>query len=290
MFHIFKKLIAYFKLFSSFISFRMKKKVRKSFRNFILSRIAKSHKDQEYLDVSLMTSDGEMVEAHKFVLAAFCPLFNGSLNSIANFEEEPVIILPDFDIETLQSFVLLIYGHMNPNVIESSQRKSIFELCQLLGMHQSHNDLEEEEEEIIPIQKEFPFHEKKPQQQEISINHHQKNNINPAAPPPPPRVTTNHELISTSSTISVSGFNSSDSKFVINCQINDCPQKFTDEKDFAFHQQASHQQPLTFFCAICQKSFDKETSLRHHKIAAHHAGTKVKLECDKCGGHFTGKK
>ena len=47
------------------------KKVRKSFRNFILSRIAKSHKDQEFLDVSLMTTDGEMVEAHKFVLAAF---------------------------------------------------------------------------------------------------------------------------------------------------------------------------------------------------------------------------
>ena len=239
------------------------KKVRKSFRNFILSRIAKSHKDQEFLDVSLMTSDGEMVEAHKFVLAAFCPLFNGSLNSITNFEEEPVIILPDFDIETLQSFVLLIYGHLNPNLIESSQRKSIFELCQLLGMmHHQSNDLEETE--IIPIQKQ--------QENEISINH-QNNN--------PPRVTTNHELISTS----VSGFNS-DSKYVINCI--ECPQKFTDEKDFAFHQQATHQQPLTFFCAICQKTFEKETSLRHHKIAAHHAGTKVKLECGKCGGHFTG--
>ena len=48
-------------------------KVRKSFRNFILSRIAKSHKENEYLDVNITTGnfnepDENQIWAHKFVL------------------------------------------------------------------------------------------------------------------------------------------------------------------------------------------------------------------------------
>lgn len=78
-----------------------------------------------------------------------------------------------------------------------------------------------------------------------------------------------------------------DSQFILNC--SECHQKFSEEKDLAFHQQAHHARPLTFFCGICKKAFEKETSLRHHKIAAHHTGTKLKLKCEKCGGQFTGK-
>ena len=82
-------------------------------------------------------------------------------------------------------------------------------------------------------------------------------------------------------------YHASTDHLVIQCP--ECPQKFSAEKDLAFHQQENHQRPLTFFCGICRKSFEKETSLRHHKIAAHHAGTKVKLRCSKCAGQFTGK-
>ena len=111
------------------------KKVRKSFRNFILSRIAKAHKDQEFLDVNLMTSEGETISAHRFVLAASSQLITSTLLSTSNYEEDSVIVLPDFDKQTLQNFVLLIYGHLNPDVVEQSQRQDILELCHLFGMH-----------------------------------------------------------------------------------------------------------------------------------------------------------
>ena len=224
------------------------KKVRKSFRNFILSRIAKAHKDQEYLDVNLMTSEGEMISAHRFVLAASSQLITSTLLSTSNYEEDSVIVLPDFDKQTLQNFVLLMYGHLNPDVIEQSQRQDILELCHLFGM-QSNDKVSEDTCE--PFQ---PLHEKETtKSKSVQPEQHFATFVNN----------------------------------VLKCP--DCPQKFTEEKDLAFHQQACHLQPLTFFCGICQKTFEKEASLRAHKIAAHHAGTKVKLECDKCGGYFTGK-
>ena len=106
--------------------------------------------------------------------------------------------------------------------------------------------------------------------------------VNPALEP---KVTNNFfdhiEPSSVSATASaVSGH------LVLSC--SECKQRFSDEKDFAFHQQAHHNRTLTFYCGVCRKPFEKETSLRHHKIAAHHAGTKIKLNCDKCGGKFTG--
>ena len=224
------------------------KKVRKSFRNFILSRIAKAHKDQEFLDVNLMTSEGEMISAHRFVLAASSQLITSTLLSTSNYEEDSVIVLPDFDKETLQNFVLLIYGHLNPDVVEQSQRQDILELCHLFGMQSNEKVIEDISEPFQPlteIPKETKSKSVQPEHFATFVNN------------------------------------------VLKCP--DCPQKFTEERDLAFHQQACHLQPLTFFCGICQKTFEKETSLRHHKIAAHHAGTKIKLECDKCGGYFTGK-
>ena len=104
---------------------------------------------------------------------------------------------------------------------------------------------------------------------------------------PPPKITTSTSIVTSTDLQNIEKkILQTSENYVINC--TQCPQKFSEEKDFAFHQQAEHQQPLTFFCAICQKSFEQETSLRHHKIAAHHAGTKAKLECNKCGGYFTG--
>ena len=50
-------------------------KVRKSFRNFILSRIAKSLIENEFFDLKIQTGDvqKENIFAHKFVLGALCP-------------------------------------------------------------------------------------------------------------------------------------------------------------------------------------------------------------------------
>ena len=137
--HIFimlaKKMLCKNLLLSSvFLIFRRMKKVRKSFRNFILSRIAKAHKDQEFLDVNLMTSQtGEMVSAHKFVLAASSPVISSALHSITNYDEDSVIVFPDFGKETLQTFILLIYGHLSLDLIERSKRQPVLELCQILG-------------------------------------------------------------------------------------------------------------------------------------------------------------
>ena len=74
---------------------------------------------------------------------------------------------------------------------------------------------------------------------------------------------------------------------ILNCI--DCNQKFNNERDLAFHQEAEHKKELIFYCAICQKPFKKETSLKHHKIAAHNSTKINKLSCQKCEGLFSGK-
>ena len=111
-------------------------KIRKSFRNFILSRMAKLRKDQEFIDVQLTNGQQEngITFAHKFVLAGLSTLLKESLASIVNYDEDITIIIPDFDMETLEYFVLLTYGLAQPTSIDLDLQESILELCQLLGL------------------------------------------------------------------------------------------------------------------------------------------------------------
>jgi stress-induced morphogen len=235
-------------------------KVRKSFRNFVLSRIGKSLRDREFLDVSLMASNGAFVNAHRFVLAGLSPLLAETLHSVTNYDETTIVLIPDFDIAILDDFVQLAYGRLDPINVNPDRKFEILGLCNLLEMcepvdHVVKNDFVTVED----VERIFKAAE----------DHDQADQVVSKDPLQLPVI-----LI-----------NSRDSS--LNCP--ECPQKFSDEKELAFHQQANHQRPLTFYCAICKKPFDKETSLRHHKIAAHHSGTKVKLDCQKCSGKFTGK-
>ena len=109
----------------------MKTRVRKGFRNFILSRIAKSHRNQEFLDATFQTSetDSDLVMAHKLVLASLSPILNEVMQ---NDGEETLIILPDFKSATIRIFTLLAYGLLNPESIDSGERSDILELCQVI--------------------------------------------------------------------------------------------------------------------------------------------------------------
>ena len=110
-------------------------KIRKSFRNFILSRMAKLRKDQEFVDVQLTNGHSdEITFAHKFVLASFSSLLKEALASILNYDEDVTIIIPDFDMKTLEYFVLLTYGLAQPSTIDLDLQESVLELCQLLGL------------------------------------------------------------------------------------------------------------------------------------------------------------
>lgn len=100
----------------------------------MLSRIAKSHRDKEFLDVGLMTSNGDLVYAHKVVLAGMSSMLFDSLHSITHYDEDPVIIFPDFQKSTLDTFVNLTYGLVDPKSITDLQsRADVLDLCKLLG-------------------------------------------------------------------------------------------------------------------------------------------------------------
>ena len=114
-------------------------RIRKSYRNFILSRISQLQKDQAFIDVRLTNGQqGKIVNAHKIVLAGLSALLKEALASTTlNYEEdlEPnvTIIIPDFDMKTLEYFVLLSYG-LAPANMDLDLQESILELCQLLGL------------------------------------------------------------------------------------------------------------------------------------------------------------
>ena len=250
----------------------------------MLSKIAKAHKDSEFLDVQIQgKSKGEIVFAHKFVLAGLSSILHEALKDVT--EEEIIILIPDIDTDIITDFVHLIYGLKSPEHVESYQdRVNILQLCHLFGMFES-NFLQEEEDEELNEENfltKGKLVEKIQGEDEVTTEEVERilnavvTDIQRSEPtknlPKEPKVTFDTRNVN---------------HFILNC--TECMQKFSDEKDLAFHQQIHHQKELTFFCAICRKSFSKETSLRHHKIAAHHAGTKVKLRCQKCGGHFTGR-
>ena len=98
--------------------------------------MAKLRKDQEFIDVQLTNGQQEngVTFAHKFVLAGLSTLLAESLASIVNYDEDITIIIPDFDMETLEYFVLLTYGLAQPTSIDLDLQESILELCQLLGL------------------------------------------------------------------------------------------------------------------------------------------------------------
>ena len=111
-------------------------RIRKSYRNFILSRISQLQKDQAFIDVRLTNGQqGEIVNAHKIVLAGLSALLKEALT--LNYEDGDLdfvtIIIPDFDMKTLEYFVLLSYG-LAPANMDLDLQESILELCQLLGL------------------------------------------------------------------------------------------------------------------------------------------------------------
>ena len=110
-------------------------RIRKSYRNFILSRISQLQKDQAFIDVRLTNGLGEIVNAHKIVLAGLSALLKEALT--LNYEDGDLdfvtIIIPDFDMKTLEYFVLLSYG-LAPANMDLDLQESILELCQLLGL------------------------------------------------------------------------------------------------------------------------------------------------------------
>ena len=110
-------------------------RIRKSYRNFILSRISQLQKDQAFIDVKLTNGRGEIVNAHKIVLAGLSALLKEALaSSLIDFEDSVTIIAPDFDMKTLEYFVLLVYGLAAPSALSMDLEESILELCQLLGL------------------------------------------------------------------------------------------------------------------------------------------------------------
>jgi len=119
---------------------KQQQRIRKSYRNFILSRISQLQKDEAFVDVRLTNGQGKIVNAHKIVLAGLSALLKEALASTTlNYEEdlEPnvTIIIPDFDMKTLEYFVLLSYGLASPPaVMDLDLQESILELCQLLGL------------------------------------------------------------------------------------------------------------------------------------------------------------
>ena len=113
-------------------------KVRKGFRNFILSKIAKSYKDNEFLDVNIKTGNpdeplNECIFAHKFILGALSPVLHEALEN--NPDDEILIIIPDFNASTLRDFISLSYGYLSPDNVDRYARTAILELCKAFGDH-----------------------------------------------------------------------------------------------------------------------------------------------------------
>ena len=66
------------------------------------------------------------------LFAPYCPVFREALEN--NPDDEILVIIPDFNMTTMNDFISLTYGLKSPENVDSFAKMAIFELCETLGM------------------------------------------------------------------------------------------------------------------------------------------------------------
>lgn len=90
------------------------------------------HDSLDFADLRIIAKDGE-VSAHRFVLAAACPLLRYGLAASECCGEEAILSLPDYEVSQVKQLLKVIYGK-SQDLSELSQ-----EILDLTGLHVTEN-------------------------------------------------------------------------------------------------------------------------------------------------------
>jgi speckle-type POZ protein len=89
--------------------------------NLVLSDIARMLSDEIFVDFTLKSSDGDILKAHKSVLAARSPVFFAMLKSDMQEASESIVSVPDINAKVLKELLRFIYSGAVENLDEVSR-------------------------------------------------------------------------------------------------------------------------------------------------------------------------
>ena len=122
------------------------------FKENIHAAFGRLRDDTEFADVTLVCEDGQLVEAHKVILAASSPVFQKILQEAKH--PRPLVYLKGFQLEHLQTILdFLYFGEVNVYQENLDSFLAIAEELKLKGLSgQTSSDLvQKEETPLIPM-------------------------------------------------------------------------------------------------------------------------------------------
>jgi speckle-type POZ protein len=86
-----------------------------------VTEVARMLDDELLVDFSIKSSDGEVLKAHKFILAARSPVFFTMLTSEMKEARESIVTVPDCNAEVLKALLSFIYSGNVKNIDETAR-------------------------------------------------------------------------------------------------------------------------------------------------------------------------
>ena len=213
----------------------------------------KLRKDKDFLDVTLVSEDGEHISAHKVVLSASSEFFKDTLKK-AN-HKNPMIFLSGFHSKTLQAVLDYVYnGEVN---LFQEEIDLFLESAQKLKIEGLTKTMKEENGATTYLE-----NENESSSNEASYLKEELNSITTTDTTLP-----NKNFVSKRTT-EVYNYDEYFTSCEVGWKCNSCGKTATTKPNMKVHVEI-HMDGLSFPCQLCTQSFRSRNQLNFHKSRVH---------------------
>ena len=245
------------------------------FKENIHAAFGRLRDDTEFADVTLVCEDGQLVEAHKVILAASSPVFQKILQEAKH--PRPLVYLKGFQLEHLQTILdFLYFGEANVNNKDLESFLAIAEELKLKGLKgETSTDVVKEEKEVCADSK--PIMKIKSGKLKNDPNNDAVENISSDVAisdgPDVERRSLDEKVTSMMEKSNNMIQNGRLSKWgtIVQKKAYICKVcgKEGQVGNIRNHIEANHMEGIAVPCAICEKEFSTRKALQHHKSRYH---------------------
>ena len=238
------------------------------FQSNVANKFSVLRKEEDFLDVTLVTDDEQHISAHKLVLAASSEFFKSILHRATH--SKPMIYLSGFGVKELNSVMdyiyqgeVQIYQNDLDKFLEVAQKLKIEGLIGGEQKDESKNDIlmedEEQVEDVPDKSMNVPVVEKKPTIMTRDMKKYQKRNtVNTTA------------LVSNQSSVAdaKAAVNELVEKTEAGWMCRTCGKTAKTSSDIRRHAEI-HIDGLAFDCELCGQTFRSRKIVNNHKFSKH---------------------
>ena len=213
----------------------------------------KLRKDKDFLDITLVSEDGEHISAHKVVLSASSDFFRDTLKKAGH--TNPMIFLSGFHSKTLQAVLDYVYnGEVN---LFQEEIDLFLESAQKLKIEGLTKTMKEENGATAYLE-----NENESSSNEASYLKEELNSITTTDTTLP-----NKNFVSKRTT-EVYNYDEYFTSCEVGWKCNSCGKTATTKPNMKVHVEI-HMDGLSFPCQLCSQSFRSRNQLNFHKSRVH---------------------